>query len=546
MQFNDTKESVEERTRTTNNEGGEAYEPDSPELALTKVVINNLLEDTYYESAEEQLESVEQEFDACADENPEFVLKLAKYARQEENLRQIPQALLVLAANDSRTKPFVRDYAQDIMSRTDEPLEVLAFHVSYTGSRSIPNALKKGIEDAMHQWNEWQFAKWDQPNKEWQYRDLLNLVHPKPRDDERGDIFEKIAYGDLDDYEDVEALKQEDTWESELSEDDDRSKEEKYRDSLENMGLFPRIRQARDMLEAGIEADEIYGDVTDEWIRNSRLYPFRFYQAYKAIDEATDSDDLDMFGGRHGLGGGVFSNTNTSSDSDIPSGEARAAKDFLEHAMEVSTENLPDVLEDTFVSVDTSGSMNSPVSGDSDLQMVEISTLFGALLYERGADVSAFASDIERYQGDRRDSVMTNVNGLMGLGVGGGTSGYLIPKALREYEMDSYNQVIVFTDMQMWGSGGTGLYTSNNSGTFRDEWNRYKEEVNPDASLYLVDLNSYGDLVTPEGAQDVYNISGWTENVVDFIDKMENVDGMIREIESVEPSQAPTGSNGDN
>jgi len=543
MQFNDTKESVEERTRTTNNEGGEAYEPDSPELALTKVVINNLLEDTYYESAEEQLESVEQEFDACADENPEFVLKLAKYARQEENLRQIPQALLVLAANDARTKPFVRDYAQDIMSRTDEPLEVLAFHVSYTGSRSIPNALKKGIEDAMHQWNEWQFAKWDQPNKEWQYRDLLNLVHPKPRDDERGNIFEKIAYGDLDDYEDVEALKQEDTWESELSEDDDRSKEEKYRDSLENMGLFPRIRQARDMLEAGIEADEIYGDVTDEWIRNSRLYPFRFYQAYKAIDEATDSDDLDIFGGRRGLGGGVFSNTNTSSDSDIPSGEARAAKDFLEHAMEVSTENLPDVLEDTFVSVDTSGSMNSPVSGDSDLQMVEISTLFGALLYERGADVSAFASDIERYRGDRRDSVMTNVNGLMGLGVGGGTSGYLIPKALREYEMDSYNQVIVFTDMQMWGSGGTGLYTSNNSGTFRDEWNRYKEEVNPDASLYLVDLNSYGDLVTPEGAQDVYNISGWTENVVDFIDKMENVDGMIREIESVEPSQ---GSNGDN
>ena len=543
MQFNDTKESVEERTRTTNNEGGEAYEPDSPELALTKVVINNLLEDTYYESAEEQLESVEQEFDSCADENPEFVLKLAKYARQEENLRQIPQALLVLAANDARTKPFVRDYAQDIMSRTDEPLEVLAFHVSYTGSRSIPNALKKGIEDAMHQWNEWQFAKWDQPNKEWQYRDLLNLVHPKPRDDERGNIFEKIAYGDLDDYEDVEALKQEDTWESELSEDDDRSKEEKYRDSLENMGLFPRIRQARDMLEAGIEADEIYGDVTDEWIRNSRLYPFRFYQAYKAIDEATDSDDLDIFGGRRGLGGGVFSNTNTSSDSDIPSGEARAAKDFLEHAMEVSTENLPDVLEDTFVSVDTSGSMNSPVSGDSDLQMVEISTLFGALLYERGADVSAFASDIERYRGDRRDSVMTNVNGLMGLGVGGGTSGYLIPKALREYEMDSYNQVIVFTDMQMWGSGGTGLYTSNNSGTFRDEWNRYKEEVNPDASLYLVDLNSYGDLVTPEGAQDVYNISGWTENVVDFIDKMENVDGMIREIESVEPSQ---GSNGDN
>jgi len=525
MQFNETRESVEERTRTTNNEGGEAYEPDSPELALTKVVINNLLEDTYYETAEEQLESVQDEFEAVADTNPEFALKLAKYARQEENLRQIPQALLVLAANDERTKGYVRDYAQDIMSRADEPLDVLAFHISYTGSRSIPNALKKGIEDAMHQWNEWQYAKWDQPNKEFQYRDLLNLVHPKPRPGSpQEDIFEKIAYGDLDDYEDVEPLKQEDTWESELSEDDDRSKEEKYRDSLDNMGLFPRIRQARDMLEAGVSADEIYGDVTDEWIRNSRLYPFRFYQAYKAVK----GEGINTGGG--GLGMGGFGQS--SSEPDIPEGERQEALDFLEHAMEVSTENLPDVLEDTFVSVDTSGSMSSPVSDDSDLQMVEIASLFGSLVFDRGADLSAFASSIEEYNGDRRDSIVTNAEGINSLGVGGGTSGYLVPKALREYDRDEYSQVIIFTDMQMWG--GTRF---NSGDTFRDEWNRYKNEVNPDASLYLVDLNSYGDLVTPEGAEDVYNISGWTENVVDFIDKMENVDAMVQKIESVEPAR---------
>lgn len=522
LQFNETRESVAERTRTTNNEGGEAYEPDSPELALTKVVINNLLEDTHYESAEEQLQSVEAEFDACAEENPEFVLKLAKYARQEENLRQIPQALLVLAVNDSRTKEYVRPYAEDIMSRADEPLSVLGFHVEYTGSKSIPNPLKKSIEDSMHQWNDWQYAKWDQPNKEWQYRDLLNLVHPKPRDDERKAIFKQIAHGDLDDYE-VEPLKQTDTWESALSDDsDDRSKAEKYREQLAegNMGLFPRIRQARDMLETGVTADEIYGDVSDEWIRNSRLYPFRFYQAYKAIDQATGGDDLSMFSRRL-----INSPNNTGTTSDIPSSEARAAKDFLEHAMKVSTENLPDVLEETFVAVDTSGSMHSPVADQSDLQMVEISTLFGSLLHQRGADVAAFASDLQLYNGDRRNTVMTGVNELMDMRLGGGTHGHLIPKALREYDRDEYNQVIVFTDLQMWG------------GSFRSEWNKYRRQVNDDCSLYLIDLNSYGDLVTPEGANEVYNISGWTENVVDFVDKMEHVDGMIREIESVEPAQ---------
>jgi 60 kDa SS-A/Ro ribonucleoprotein len=362
MKFNDTAESVEERTRTTNHEGGEAFNPDSPELALTKVVINNLLEDTYYESAEEQLQAVEEEFDSCADENPEFVLKLAKYARQEENLRQIPQALFVLAVNDSRTQEYARDYAEGIMSRADEPLDVLAFHVSRNG-KTLPNALQSSIEDAMHQWNEWQYSKWSQPNKEWQYRDLLNLVHPKPRDEEREQIFEKIAHGDLDDYEDVEPLKQEDTWESELSKDDDRTKEEKYRSQLAdgNMGLFPRIRQARDMLESGVSADEIYGDVSDEWIRNSRLYPFRFYQAYKAID-----------GGGVTQSGGYGLSTSNGGKPDIAEGERREALNFLEHAMQVSTENLPDVLDDTFVAVDTSGSMSSPVSGDSDLQCVPV------------------------------------------------------------------------------------------------------------------------------------------------------------------------------
>jgi len=264
MQFNEQSKTRAEKTRTTNHEDGEAFEPASAELMLTKVVINNLLEDSFYESDDAKFASVVEAFDACADENPEFVLKLAKYARQEENLRQIPQALLVLAANDERTQPFVRSYATDIMSRTDEPLDVLALHVS-RNSRTLPNCLQKSIEDAMHQWNEWQYAKWDQPNKEWQYRDLLNLVHPAPRDGSpQEDIFRKIALGDLDEYEDVEPLKQEDTWESSLSADDGRSKAEAYRAELEededgySMGLFPRVRQCRDMLEAGLSAEEIY------------------------------------------------------------------------------------------------------------------------------------------------------------------------------------------------------------------------------------------------------------------------------------------------
>ena len=507
MKFNQVQESVEERTETTNYEGGEAFEPDSPEVALYKNVINNLLEDSFYESDEESFAAVEEAFDKCADTNPEFVLKLAKYSRQEENLRQVPQALLVLSANDERTQEYVRDYATDIMSRADEPLDVLALHVSRNG-KTLPNCLEKSIEDALHTYNQWQYSKWNQSSREWQYRDLLNLVHPNPRDEEREEIFEKIVLGDLDDY-DVEPLKQEDTWESSLSEDDGRDKAEKYREQLDegNMGLFPRIRQARDMLQAGLGADEIYGDVDDDWVRDAPLYPFRYYQSYKAVRNA----------------------------SDIPQVEKKAACSWLEHAVKISTENLPDVLEDTFVAVDISGSMNSPVSNNSDLHCDEIGALFGALLYERGADVAAFARDVERFHGDPRDSVVTNVKKIRGMRVGGATNGYLVPEMLRENDMDEYSQVVVFTDFQMWSTEDT--FGLGNGSTFREGWRSYKQETNPDASLYLVDLQSYGTLQLPEGEPDVYNISGWSSNVVDFIDKTENIRDMIGEIESIEPSK---------
>lgn len=501
MEFNDTRETVEERTHTTNAAGGKAYEPDSAELTLTKNVITNLLEDSYYESDEESLRDVRNAFYQCAATNPEFVLKLAAYARQEENLRQVPQLLLVLAANDSNTREFVREYATDVMARADEPLQVLAMQSELFGN-SIPNSLQKGIEDALHQFNEYQFAKWDRPSREWQYRDLLNLVHPKPRDDARKDIFRKIAYGELDHHPEVDKLTQSDTWEDEMSSAgvEDRSKADVWREQLEendegySMPIFARIRNVRNMLDAGLSGEEIFADVTDDWIRNSRLYPFRFYQAYKAIRNSPD----------------------TPNDRD--------ALEFLERAMTVSCENLPDTFDNTFTAVDVSGSMSTTISGDSTLRCEEISSLFGAMMLERDSDVGAFATDFQIVDEDPRNPVMTNAEKIMQSHVGGSTNGYKIFQ-----NIDSgYDTVIVFTDMQLWNS------TPWNSGSFVDAWEKYKSQ-NPQTSLYLIDLAHYGDLTTPERAQDVYNISGWSSNILDFIESMESVDGMIREIESYEP-----------
>lgn len=506
LNFNDTKESVAERTESTNYEGGPSYDPDSVEVRLVKNVLNNLLEDSFYEDAEESLRDVQDAFDATASENPEFVLKLAKYARQEEGLRQIPQLLLVLAANDERTQEYVRDYAPAVMSRADEPLEALAMQVDLYG-KSLPRSLQKGIEDALHQYNEYQFAKWDRPSREFQYHDLLNLVHPTPRDEERDEIFERIAKGNLDAYPDVEPLRQEDTWEDEMSaagQDEDSDEAEVWREQLRenedgySMPIFARVRNVRNMLQAGLTDEEIFGDetgpaVTDEWVRNSGMFPFRFYQAYKAVRDSRDTPD------------------------------DRFALSWLESAIELSAENVPDVFDNTLTVVDTSGSMTGMgLSQNSELTPMEIGSLFGAIMAERDSDVAAFADRYEDLNLDPRDTVMTNMKRISNAGPGGGTHGHKVPHTLRDEER-AYSKVIIFTDLQMWG------------GDFELAWKQYRQDVAPEASLYLVDLAHYGDLVTPEGGKGVYNITGWSSNVLDFIAKMERVDDMVREIESVSP-----------
>ena len=496
MEFNQVTQTTAEETLTENYEGGEAYVPDSPEMFLYKRTVNNLLEDSYYEDASTQLEKMEEAFEQCADENPEFVLKLAAFARQEEGLRLAPQVLLTLAANDDRTKEYVREYSPSIMSRADEPLTVLGAHTQFTGSKTIPRPLRKGIENALHTYDEYEYAKWDRPSREWQYHDLLNLVHPKPRDDLRSDIFEKIAYGNLDDY-DVEPLQEERTWETAKS-DEETDSEDAWRDSLDDMGLKARMMNVRNMLQDGLTANEVLGDVTEEWVANSRLWPFRFYQAYKAVENE----------------GSGFTET-----SEIPSKEKQAALDYLESFIEYSTQNLPDWLDDTAALVDVSGSMRSPVSGRSELQCDEISTLFGALLYRRGSDVIPFASRARKFDGSRRDTVMTQTESMQKMHLGGGTSGH---KAVRQVD-ESYDRVVVFTDLQMWG------------GSFRDAWHDYKEQYNANASLYVIDLANYGDLVMPEGEQDVYNISGWSTEVLDFIDKVESAGEAIERVEEYEP-----------
>jgi hypothetical protein len=342
--------------------------------------------------------------------------------------------------------------------------------------------------------------KYELSRREVTLRDVFNRVHPEPVDEEQERLFERFMRGDLDDYPDVEPLPSPNTWETVISErgNTQAAWELLIEDEEYSLPIFASIRNLRNMLEAGVDEETIVDHLSLEAVEYAPLYPFRYYQAYKALQDA-------------GL-------------------DAPAVERWLEDAIDVSVAQVPDGLGDTFVAVDLSGSMDSQLSAESTLRLKEIGSLFGAVLADQGARVGGFGDDFQEVRMHVDAPVLQRQDALLGIDeeVGHSTNGWKALRHLRE-SGDAVDRVVVFTDMQLWDS------TWQSERTVREEFDRYREAVNPDVSLYLIDLASYGDLVTPEGYEDVYNVSGWSENVLEFIEHAEAPLQVLNEIEAFDP-----------
>ncbi|XP_034743030.1 telomerase protein component 1 isoform X2 [Etheostoma cragini] len=92
--------------------------------------------------------------------DPQFLLKVAVYTRQELNIRITANFLLALAANQPSTKPHVRRYFCAAVQLPSDWLEVVRIF-STCFSRSLPMCLKKAMADKFKQFNEYQLAKYN-------------------------------------------------------------------------------------------------------------------------------------------------------------------------------------------------------------------------------------------------------------------------------------------------------------------------------------------------------------------------------------------------
>lgn len=510
-----TEDEIEE-TEKMNYEGGQAFEPRSSERKLYRRTANNLLENSYYQEDQELKDAVVESFDEAADSNPDFVLRLAAYARQELGLRDISQLILALAVGDKRFNTYppesghqndtrIRDYTPAIVRRMDEVPTVISVYFNVVGGDTLPEGLKRGLSDAINMMvDEYTLAKYSGNRNNVTLYDAFNLVHPEPENRvenwhnispaDREKLFKRFMNGELDDY-DVEPVETPNTWEVVISKEGNNA--EAWRSVVSDMGIMAKTRNIRNMLDSGLDGNEIFSEDDLERAEKSKMFPFRFYQAYLEYKRNLNIKDTDI-------------------------------ENFLSEAIRRTAGNLPEEFEDALVVADTSGSMNSYISKGSSMRCSDIATFFAAVASDAGSDTGAFASQFQDVSFHNKTPALDRVDKINNLRVGGSTNGYEVFDTIREQERE-YDRVVLLTDEQLWDS----QYGRNR--TLKEAFDEYRDTVSKDTHLYIINLQSYGDMSMPDGYENVYQISGWSENILKFVQYAENEQDILHEIADYQP-----------
>lgn len=251
------------------HEGARAAGPLRDEQLLRRSVLACLLwEDQFYEDGEEIAKRITEVAERVP---PEAVAALAIEARHDMKLRHVPLLLLtVLAKTGAGQERLVADTIVRVVTRADELAEFLAIYWR-DGRRPLSGQMKKGLARAFQSFDAYQLAKYDRkgPIK---LRDVLFLVHAKPKDDEQERTWRRLVEG---------TLKSPDTWEVALSAGAD--KRQSFTRLLEEkkLGYLALLRNLRNMDQAEVDPKLVEAAILARRGAD-RVLPFRYVAAARA------------------------------------------------------------------------------------------------------------------------------------------------------------------------------------------------------------------------------------------------------------------------
>ena len=479
--------------KTTNKSGYVAYKMDEKEQLVTAVLTTMFGEPKYYGSTDNDIVRLSTE---CAKKDPEFLYKLACYARNEFNLRSVSHVLACVIAREAND--YTRKTIRNIVVRPDDITEIMSCYLSMYG-KPFPNAMKREIGCVLQEFDEYQIAKYNGGNKSIKFKDVLRITHPTPKNKEVEELFGKI----LDDNLAVPY-----TWEVELS---TRGNTKEVWDELISsgkVGYMAQLRNLRNIIKSGADIKPVLDKLSDpEQIRKSRQLPFRFFSAFRTLQ-------IDK----------------------LMTPESHVA---LDKGANSAIENMPIIEGRTLVAVDVSGSMGAPISRKSTVHCCDIASLFGAMASRVCEDATVCYFDCQGSWSSigpagyriahygKYDSILDIA--MKNSFSGGGTDLSLPMKyALTgdpSVNIKPYDRVIYFSDNEC-NRSSSGLYR-----TVQGLVDEYRRKYNKDFWVHGVDLQGYG---TQQFCGSRFNlIAGWSKKVFDFIGLAEaGISTLVETIES--------------
>jgi hypothetical protein len=473
MFFNTKRQS---NIKTYNLAGGDAF-TETPKLELVSVLLTSTLKDEFYRKTDATVNRVKQLVAEIPDKS--FSAKAAVYARNEAGMRSVTHLVAGEIAKSVKGEPWTAPFYRKLCRRPDDALEILACYTAQYG-RPIPNALKKGLGQALAEFDAYQLAKYRRQGAELSLVDLVNLVHPP-----HSEPLAQLMKGSLAPAE---------TWESALtqagqkaeSEDEaEANKAEAWEQLIKTrkLGYFALLRNLRNILSAVPHLmDDVLAMLADErLIKRSLVLPFRYTTAFETLEK------------------------------DHPHGVLRVIA-ALSDAVDLSLQNVPKFPGKTLVALDGSGSMMG--------RPIKIGSLFAAVLAKANdADVMLFSDDAKYVALNNRDSTLTLARWLESQCASAGTNFHSIFQRANR----AYDRVIILSDMQGWIGGHAP------AATFA-QW-KAKHSANP--KVFSFDLNGYGTLQFPE--REVYALAGWSDKSLEMLQFLDSDKrALINEIEKIQ------------
>ena len=433
---------------------------------------------------------VEKCIDECLDVDVEKTLKLAVKLRNEDFMRATPQVILVRAAchKNSKGTSLIRKYASEICKRGDEPAAGLAYFFDAYGRGKLPNSLKRAWKYILESFNDYTISKYKMENNTVKTVDVCSLVHAFSKS------IDKLFKG---------KAKQTKTWNAIISNADNSTKEKKEKNwekAIEGMPHMALLRNLRNLAENNVDI-RLYYDKLIGGVLEGKQLPFRYLSAYNQLAGHSDVQDL------------------------------------IEECLEASIENVPHFQGKTICLSDNSGSACGAITSEyGTMSVAQIGNLMSVITATASDDgyVGIFGDKLDVIPIRKRSSIFDDVEKCKTSGskIGGATENGIwlfFDKAIKEKQ--HWDNIFVYSDMQ---AGHGGLYGRNREDYKDYIINRnyidvaklikeYRNKVNPNVMIYLVQTAGYQDTLVPEFYDKTFIIGGWSTGILNFAKEMEDI-----------------------